>query len=161
MKLQELFNVTLIEGQYAIAGPVRGSDLPLVGQGGDSTETVVNLNDKRIDKDSSQGIVIKPKFTEAEQTLFITKQMGPGTMFRVAQPGGGYAEWQVVSIQGNMIVATDPMDPDATETRIHGMNYYIDVDNSDGMISFEDERSRAEKYTAINRLGRGAVVTVL
>ena len=161
MKLQELFNIQLIEGQYSIAGPVRGSELPLVGQAGDSTETVVDLNDKRIDRDSSQGLVIKPKYTEAEQTQFITKNMGPGSTFRVAQPGGGYLEWQVVSIQGNTVIATDPMDPDATETRIHGMKYYIDVDNSDGMISFEDERSRAEKYSAINKLGRGAVVTVL
>jgi hypothetical protein len=160
MKLVELF-LAITEGQYSIAGPVRGSELPLVGNEGDNTETVVDLNDKRIDKDSSQGLVIKPKYTEAEQTQFITKQMPVGSTFRVAQPGGGHREWQVVSIHGNMIVATDPADPDATETRIHGMNYYIDVDNSDGMISFEDERSRAEKYQTINRLGRGAVVTVL
>ena len=87
--------------------------------------------------------------------------MPPGTLFRVAQPGGGYMTYSVVSIQGNTVVATNPDNPDAAVVRIIGMQYYIDVDNSDGMISFEDERSRAEKYQTINRLGRGAGITVL
>ena len=142
MKIKEL----LIEGQYQIAGPVRGDDLPLIGQQGDSAEITVDLRDKRIDKDSADGLVIKPKFTEAEQTQFITKNMPPGVEFRVAQPGGGYAMYVVVAIQGNTVVATDASNPDAAQVRIPGMAYYIDTDNSDGMISFEDERSRAEKY---------------
>ena len=125
MLLYELFKLS--EGQYAIAGPVRGSELPLRGTQGDNTEIVVDLRDKRIDMDSSQGLIIKPKFSEAEQTQFITKQMGPGSMFRVAQPGGGYAQYQVVRILGNTVVATDPNDPDQTERRIEGMRYYIDA----------------------------------
>ena len=59
------------------------------------------------------------------------------------------------------MVATDASNPDAAQVRIPGMAYYIDTDNSDGMISFEDERSRAEKYQTINRLGRGVSITVL
>lgn len=161
MKLQELFFTQILEGMYTIAGPVRGDMLPLVGNEGDNTSITVDLRDKRIDKDNAEGIVIKPKFTEAEQTNFITKSMPPGTLFRVAQPGGGYMTYSVVSIQGNTVVATNPDNPDAAVVRIIGMQYYIDVDNSDGMISFEDERSRAEKYQTINRLGRGAGITVL
>tara|TARA_B100000809_G_C14894886_1_gene444045 strand:- start:163 stop:645 length:483 start_codon:yes stop_codon:yes gene_type:complete len=160
MKLAELF-VPINEGMYQIAGPVRGDDLPLIGQQRDDADITVDLRDKRIDKDSSLGLVIKPKFTEAEQTQFITKNMGPGAEFRVAQPGGGYAIYIVVRILGNTVIATDANNPDAAEVRIPGMSYYIDVDNSDGMISFEDERSRAEKYQTINRLGRGASITVL
>jgi hypothetical protein len=60
-----------------------------------------------------------------------------------------------------MIIATDPNSPDGAEVRIQGMNYYIDVDNSSGMIHFEDERSRAEKYRVIGELARKkATVTV-
>ena len=44
MLLYELFKLT--EGQYAIAGPVRGSELPLRGTQGDNTEIVVDLRDK-------------------------------------------------------------------------------------------------------------------
>ena len=61
----------------------------------------------------------------------------------------------------NMIIATDLNSPDGAEVRIQGMNYYIDVDNSSGMIHFEDERSRAEKYRVISELARKkATVTV-
>ncbi len=156
MKLAELF-----EAQYQIAGPVRGDEVPLIGNQGDSTEIVVDLRDKRIDMDNVGGVVIRPKYTEAEQTRFIQKQMPPGTPFMVAQPGGGKAQYQVVRTQGNMIIATDPNSPDGAEVRIQGMNYYIDVDNSSGMIHFEDERSRAEKYRVIGELARKkATVTV-
>ena len=157
MKLAELFT----EAQYQIAGPVSGDELPLLGSQGDQTEIVVDLRDKRIDMDNARGIVIKPKYTEAEQTRFIQKQMPPGTIFMVAQPGGGKAQYQVVRTQGNMIIATDPNSPDGAEVRIQGTKYYIDVDNSDGMIHFEDERSRAEKYRVISDLARKkATVTV-
>ena len=157
MKLAELFT----EAVYQVAGPVSGDEVPLIGSQGDQTEIVVDLRDKRIDMDNAQGIVIRPKYTEAEQTRFIQKQMPPGTNFMVAQPGGGKIQYQVVRTQGNLIIATDPNSPDGAEVRIQGMNYYIDVDNADGMIHFEDERSRAEKYRVISDLARKkAIVTV-
>ena len=160
MKLQELF-AKICEARYQVAGPMRGDELPLLGSQGDQTEIVVDLRDKRIDMDNFRGIVIKPKYTEAEQTRFIQKQMPPGTVFMVAQPGGGKTQYQVVRTQGNLIIATNLNDPDSAEVRIQGMNYYIDVDNSTGMIHFEDERSRAEKYRVISDLARKkAVVTV-
>ena len=67
MLLYELFKLT--EGQYSIAGPVRGSELPLRGTQGDNTEIVVDLRDKRIDMDSSQGLIIKPKFSNYIQHI--------------------------------------------------------------------------------------------
>ena len=70
MKIAELFT----EAQYQVAGPVQGDEVPLLGSQGDNTKIVVDLRDKRIDMDSAQGIVIKPKFTEAQQTQFIQKR---------------------------------------------------------------------------------------
>lgn len=157
MKLAELFT----EAQYQIAGPVQGDEVPLLGSQGDNTKIVVDLRDKRIDMDSAQGIVIKPKFTEAQQTQFIQKQMPPGTNFMVAQPDGKKIMLQVVRLAGNLVIATNPDDPDGAEIRVQGSNYYIDVDNADGMIHFENERSRAEKYRVISGLARKkATVTV-
>lgn len=158
MKLAELFT----EAQYQVAGPVQGNKVPLTGSQGDHTEITVDLRDKRIDLDNAQGIVIKPKFTEAEQTQFIQKQMPPGTNFMLIQPDNKTKIMlEVVRTAGNVVIAKIAGDPDNAEIKVQGSNYYIDIDNADRMIHFETERSRAEKSSVVSRLAREkAIVTV-
>jgi len=153
MKLEELFT----EAVYQISGPVRGTTLPLASNAGDSTETSIDLRDKRIDLDNPNGPTLMKKKSEAEQKQ-IVRGMVPGQQFTVIPKLTDVAElWFVVSKSPSRVVATqDPSADNPSTKEFLIANYYIDDVNQDGTpkISFAQERGIGEKSREINKLDR-------
>jgi hypothetical protein len=161
MKLAELFT----EAQYQIAGPTQGTSLPLVSNAGDSTESSIDLKDRRIDLDNPNGPTLTRKKSEGEQKK-IAGNMKPGQQFSVIPKLTGVAPelWFVVSASPAVVVATQ--DSDALNNFLSGAgpkpvtknfpvsDYYIDNVNQGGLISFAQERGMGEKSRELNKLDR-------
>ena len=162
MKLAELFNPILTEqgGPYKVRG-IEGTHIVLQPAQSSLGELRVELSGVRLDKDSMAGggtPLLRPGNSQLDQDRII-QSIGRNSVVVVKKHDtDDPIQYTVSRRSGDIIYFLDPQGDPTSQIPVEinpptnaVKDYYVDSDNSSGMIHFEPDRSIAEKGRLVSQ----------